>query len=78
MQLKQIAGPRRSHRESAPRPSKSPAQLIAETSKLFFLDQKLFSRLEPLVWRNDFVIFEVCRDHMVIFCCSGLYSIIGI
>src|SRR6516162_9743685 len=43
-----------------------PAQLIAETSKLFFLDQKLFSRLEPFVCRNDFVVIEVCLDHVVI------------
>src|SRR5580693_3082146 len=32
-----------------------PAQLIAETSKLFLLDQKLFSRLEPFLLRYDLV-----------------------
>src|SRR6516225_5576033 len=43
-----------------------PAQLISETSKLFLLEQKLFSRLEPFVCRNDLVVIEVCLDHIVI------------
>src|SRR5262245_48962140 len=43
-----------------------PAQLIAETSKLFLLAQKLFSGLQPFVCRNDLVLLEVCLDHIVI------------
>src|SRR5215469_12180009 len=41
-----------------------PAQLIAETGKLFLLDQKLFSRLEPFVQRNDLVFNQVCSGHI--------------
>src|SRR5262249_29888823 len=43
-----------------------PTQLISETSKLFLLEQKLFSRLEPFVCRNDLVVIEVCLDHIII------------
>src|SRR5271165_3660728 len=39
-------------------------QLLAETGKLFFSDQKLFSRLEPFVQRNDFVVIQVCSGHI--------------
>jgi hypothetical protein len=40
------------------------AQLIAETGKLFLSDQKLLSRLEPFVQRNDLVVTHVCSGHI--------------